>query len=89
VGIEDTEDWLEICQDIGPQSAQSSSFAQAALKLAQLEKEHGLGYEEALNQYEQKLDSLKEMKNWTASRKSGVMLVQSLTGSVKKRPEPF
>ena len=61
VGIEDTEDWLEVCQDIGSQSAQSSSFAQAALKLARLEKEHGLGYEEALSQYEQRLDSLKEM----------------------------
>lgn len=61
VGIEDTEDWLEVCQDIGSQSAQSSSFAQAALKLTRLKKEHGLGYEEALSQHEQKLGSLKEM----------------------------
>lgn len=61
VSNEESEQCLDICQDIASPTASTGQFVAAALELARLEAENGLTYGEVIADYNEKLKRSAEM----------------------------
>lgn len=72
VDIEQTEQWLEICQGIASSSVTNNDFVSAALELAQSVSESGLSYAELLADYQTKLGKLKSTEKEAQQRQGEV-----------------
>jgi hypothetical protein len=70
VDIEQTEQWLEICQGIASSSVTNNDFVGAALELAQSVSETGLSYADLLADYQTKLKILRSTEKEVQQRQA-------------------
>lgn len=91
VQLNQTEEWLDICQGLAAPPVTSNAFTSTALELARLTSEGGMSYGEVVTAYKEKVDSLKstgkrisQSRNEVAKLNTGIDQATAKLNSINK-----